>query len=102
MNILILAFFIGIIAGLRVLTAPTVASWAARLGWIDLSNTHLAFPGFAYTPYILSLLAWDRSRTTSAPEPPAARFLPSSSPASSWEPSLAPHSASRTSPSSAA
>jgi uncharacterized membrane protein len=57
LNILILAFLIGIIAGLRALTAPTVVSWAARLGWIDLSNTPLAFLGFAFTPYILSLLA---------------------------------------------
>jgi uncharacterized membrane protein len=57
MSILILAFLIGIIAGLRALTAPTVVSWAARLGWIDLSHTHLAFLGFAYTPYILSVLA---------------------------------------------
>ena len=57
MNILILAFLIGIIAGLRALTAPAVVSWAARLGWIDLSNTPLAFLGFAFTPYLLSLLA---------------------------------------------
>lgn len=57
MSILVLCFLIGVIAGLRALTAPTVVSWAARLGWIDLSTTPLAFLGFAYTPYILSLLA---------------------------------------------
>ncbi|CAN5585426.1 DUF4126 domain-containing protein [soil metagenome] len=57
MPILFLCFLIGVIAGLRALTAPTVVSWAARLGWIDLSTTPLAFLGFAYTAYILSLLA---------------------------------------------
>ena len=45
------------VAGLRSLTAPAVVSWAARLGWLHLENTGLAFLGFAYTPYILSVLA---------------------------------------------
>ena len=57
MFLLFLAFLIGIIAGLRALTAPTVVSWAARLGWINLADTSLAFLGYAYTPWILSLLA---------------------------------------------
>ena len=53
----ILAFLIGVIAGLRAMTAPAVVSWAARLGWLHLENTSLAFLGFAFTPYILSALA---------------------------------------------
>lgn len=57
MSILVLAFLIGVIAGLRALTAPTVVSWAARLAWINLADTHLAFLGYAYTPYILTVLA---------------------------------------------
>ena len=57
MSIYILAFLIGVIAGLRSLTAPAVVSWAARLGWLHLENTGLAFLGFAITPYILSVLA---------------------------------------------
>ena len=39
------------------MTAPAVVSWAARLGWLHLENTPLAFPGFAFTPYIFSVLA---------------------------------------------
>ena len=39
------------------MTAPAAASWAARLGWLHLDNTWLAFLGFAATPYILSALA---------------------------------------------
>jgi uncharacterized membrane protein len=57
MSIYILAFLIGIIAGLRSLTAPAVVSWAARIGWLHLENTWLAFLGYALTPYILSVLA---------------------------------------------
>jgi len=55
--IYILAFLIGVVAGLRALTAPAVVSWAARLGWIHLENTGLAFLGAAATPYIASVLA---------------------------------------------
>src|SRR6202165_4960072 len=57
MSIYVLAFLIGVIAGLRSMTAPAVVSWAARLGWLHVENTGLAFLGFTYTPYILSVLA---------------------------------------------
>lgn len=39
------------------MTAPAAVSWGAHLGWIDLSQTPLAFLGYAATPYIVSLLA---------------------------------------------
>lgn len=39
------------------MTAPAAVSWGARLGWLHLENTRLAFLGFAATPYILSVLA---------------------------------------------
>jgi uncharacterized membrane protein len=57
MSIYVLAFLIGMVAGLRSMTAPAVVSWAARLGWLHVENTGLAFLGYAYTPYILSVLA---------------------------------------------
>jgi len=57
MSTYVLAFLIGVIAGLRSLTAPAAVSWAARLGWLHVENTWLAFLGFAATPYILSVLA---------------------------------------------
>ena len=57
MSIYVLAFLIGVIGGLRSLTAPAAVSWAARLGWLHLENTWLAFLGAAATPYILSALA---------------------------------------------
>ena len=57
MSTFVLAFFIGVVAGLRSMTAPAAVSWAARLGWLHLENTWLAFLGFAATPYVLSVLA---------------------------------------------
>jgi uncharacterized membrane protein len=51
------AFLIGAMAGLRSLTAPAAVSWAARLGWLHLENTWLAFLGFGATPYIMSAFA---------------------------------------------
>ena len=54
---LVLAFCIGIVAGLRSLTAPAVVAWAARLGWMNLSASPLAFMGSAWAVGILTLLA---------------------------------------------
>jgi len=53
----VLAFFIGVTAGLRSMTPLAAVSWAARLGWLPLGNTWLAFFGFTYTPYILTVFA---------------------------------------------
>lgn len=53
----VFAILIGIIAGLRSMTAPAAASWAASWGWLKVSGTPLAFLGYAATPYILGLLA---------------------------------------------
>jgi uncharacterized membrane protein len=50
-------FSIGIIAGLRSLTAPALVSWAAHLGWLDLSSSRLSFLGSRAAIIILSLLA---------------------------------------------
>jgi len=56
-HFVVLAFLIGVVAGLRSLTAPAVVSWAVRLGWLHPESGMLAFMGYAATPYILSVLA---------------------------------------------
>ena len=71
MTILILAFLIGVISGLRAMTAPAAVSWAARLGWLHLENTWLAFLGFAATPYVFSLLAIGELITDQLPGTPS-------------------------------
>ena len=50
-------FSIGIIAGLRSLTAPALVSWAAQLGWLDLRSSWLSFLGSRAATVILTLLA---------------------------------------------
>jgi uncharacterized membrane protein len=55
--VLALAFAIGVIAGLRSMTAPAVVSWAAHLKWLDLQNSPLAFLGSTAAVYILSAAA---------------------------------------------
>lgn len=57
MIVYVLALLIGVVAGLRAMTAPAVVSWAAHLGWINLDGTWLAFLGHAWAPWILTVLA---------------------------------------------
>jgi len=52
-----LALGIGIVAGLRSLTAPAVVAWGAHLGWLNLHDSPLAFMGSTTAVAILSLLA---------------------------------------------
>jgi uncharacterized membrane protein len=54
---LVLAFCIGVVAGLRSLTAPAVVAWAAHLGWMDLSRSPLAFMGSGWAVGIFTALA---------------------------------------------
>lgn len=54
---LVLAVPIGIVAGLRAMTAPAAASWAAHLGIVDLSATWIAFLGHSWAPWVVTALA---------------------------------------------
>jgi uncharacterized membrane protein len=57
MPTILLAFLIGVVTGLRCMTAPAAVTWAARWGWLPVENTALAFLGFSLTPYIFSAAA---------------------------------------------
>ena len=52
---LLLVFGIGVVAGLRSMTAPAVVAWAAHLGWMHLSGSPLAFMGSAWAVGIFTL-----------------------------------------------
>jgi uncharacterized membrane protein len=67
----LLAVLIGVVAGLRAMTAPAAVSWAARLGWLDLGGGWLSFLGHAWTPWILSLLALGELVTDKLPSTPS-------------------------------
>jgi uncharacterized membrane protein len=67
----VLALLIGATAGLRAMTAPAAVSWAARLGWLQLGPTGLAFLGYAVTPWILTVLALGELVTDQLPSTPS-------------------------------
>jgi len=55
--VFVLALGIGIVAGLRSLTAPAVVAWGAHLSWLNLHGSPLAFIGSTAAIAILSVLA---------------------------------------------
>src|SRR5919112_1740578 len=57
MVVYMLALLIGVIAGMRAMTAPAAVSWAASFGLINLEGTWLAFLGYRWTPWIMTVLA---------------------------------------------
>jgi uncharacterized membrane protein len=71
MTVYLLALLIGIVAGLRTMTAPAMVSWAAHLGWLDLNGTWLAFLGKAWVPWLLTLLALVELVTDQLPSTPS-------------------------------
>jgi len=75
-SFLVVAFLVGGVAGLRSMTAPAVVSWAARLGWIHLEATPLAFLGYAATPWIVSALALAELVADQLPKTPSRKAPP--------------------------
>jgi uncharacterized membrane protein len=71
----ILAFLIGVVAGLRAMTPLAAVSWGARFGRLHVDNTWLAFLGFAATPYILSALAVGELINDKLPKTPSRKTL---------------------------
>lgn len=71
MTWLLLALPLGVIAGLRTMTAPAAASWAANLGLIDLSGTWIAVLGYTWTPWIITVLAIGELVTDKLPTTPS-------------------------------
>jgi uncharacterized membrane protein len=56
-EVLLLALLIGVIAGLRSLTAPAVVACAAHLGRLNLHDSILSFMGSKYAAVLFVLLA---------------------------------------------
>src|SRR5437660_10290159 len=68
---LLLAFGIGIVAGLRSMTPPSVVAWAAHMGWISLSGSSLAFMGSVWAVAIFTLGALAEFVADQLPAAPA-------------------------------
>jgi uncharacterized membrane protein len=56
MFVFINAFLAGTASGLRALIGLAAVSWAAHFGILPLDHTWLAFLGYRFTPYILTLM----------------------------------------------
>ncbi|HEY6645010.1 hypothetical protein [Povalibacter sp.] len=67
----VLALFVGIIAGLRAMTAPAAIAWAAHLGVLDLTGSWLNFFAHAWTPWIFTVLALGELVTDQLPSTPS-------------------------------
>ncbi|HEY6804817.1 MAG TPA: DUF4126 family protein [Pyrinomonadaceae bacterium] len=67
--VLLLAFLIGVVGGLRTMTAPAVVAWAANRHWLNLDNTALALIGsfgavIVFTLGALGELVFDKLPST--------------------------------------
>jgi uncharacterized membrane protein len=71
MTALVLSLLIGVVAGLRAMTAPAAVSWAARAGWLPVAPTSLAFLGYAFTPWVFTALALMELVTDQLPSTPS-------------------------------
>jgi uncharacterized membrane protein len=56
-QVLLLAFLIGVIAGLRTMTAPAVVAWAVNRHWLNLLGSPLAFMGSTAAVAVFTVLA---------------------------------------------
>ncbi len=57
MQLILLAFAIGVVAGLRASIPLAVLSWGARLGWLSLAGSPFAFLAAPVTSYITTAFA---------------------------------------------
>ena len=71
MILYLLALLIGVIAGLRTMTAAAAVSWAAWMGALPLAGTPLAFLGATVTPWILTVLALGELLADQLPKTPS-------------------------------
>ncbi|OBA71278.1 DUF4126 domain-containing protein [Mycobacterium sp. 1554424.7] len=69
--ILLLALGIGVVAGLRSLTAPAVVAWGAYLGWLDLHGTWASWMGNIITAIVFTVLAVGELVNDKLPKTPA-------------------------------
>jgi uncharacterized membrane protein len=71
MTIYLFALLLGVVAGLRAMTAPALVCWAAHFGWLDLSGTWMAFLDNGWVRWILTLFALGELVTDQLPSTPS-------------------------------
>jgi uncharacterized membrane protein len=70
-EVLLLAFLIGVVAGLRSLMAPTAVAWGAHRGWLNLHGTPLNFMGTTVALIFFAVLAVAELVADQLPSTPA-------------------------------
>jgi uncharacterized membrane protein len=73
--VLLLTFGIGLVSGLRTFSGVAAVTWAAHLGWINLSGSPLAFMGSRWALVLFSILALAEYVFDQLPSTPA-RTIP--------------------------
>jgi uncharacterized membrane protein len=81
--VMLFALGIGVVAGLRALTAPAAVAWAAHLGWLHLLDSPLSFMASTWAVILFSALAifelvgdlLPKTPARTAPGPLAARLI---------------------------
>ena len=76
MPVVVSAFLIGIIAGLRAMMAPTIVSWAASCGWLNLEGSSMSFFNSAITRWLFSLAAIGELINDKLPKTPSRKMPP--------------------------
>jgi uncharacterized membrane protein len=74
--VIVLAALIGVIAGLRALTAPAVVAWAAFLGWIDVDGKWSQWVAHPITVTVLTIFLLVELVTDQLPKTPSRRTPP--------------------------
>ena len=67
----LLALLIGVVAGLRAMTAPAAVAWGAYLGWLPLAGTWAGFMGHWIAVAIFTVLALVELVTDQLPSTPS-------------------------------
>jgi uncharacterized membrane protein len=74
--VLLLALLIGVIAGLRALTAPAIVAWGAFLGWIDVDGKWSEWIAHPITVTVLTIFLLVELVTDQLPKTPSRKTAP--------------------------
>jgi len=74
--VIVLALLIGVIAGLRALTAPAVVAWGAFFGWIDVDGKWSQWVAHPITVTVLTIFLLFELVTDQLPKTPSRRTPP--------------------------
>ena len=75
--LLLCAFLVGLVAGLRSMLAPAVVSWAARLDLLKVEGTYFALMDYRITVAIFTVLAVAELIVDKLPKTPSRKQPPS-------------------------